>query len=410
MAEVVWLDNATVIPCENDEVIEGGAVVFEDGVIKEVGRGAKTAAGIRVDCAGRAVMPGLIDAHVHIGSVDIDLQTQQRRYPTSLLAMYIARNASEALSQGFTTVRDAGGADWGFKAAVEEGLIPGPRLLVSGRILSQTGGHGDMRTRAESEKPCRGDGHVGMLFKIADGVDEIRRAVREELRRGADQIKVLAGGGVASPTDKLESVQFSREELQVAVQEASAAGTYVLAHAYTPQAIRNCVEAGVRSVEHGNLLDEETARLMAARGVYLVTNFIAYEMLHREGEAAGMSREKLDKLALLYDRGVEALHIAQREGVQLASGSDLLGPLAAHRTEELVIKSRVLGPLGALISTTKTNASLLRLGEECGTLSPGKRADLLVVDGNPAVNVDVLADREKLVGIVKDGAFIKRQW
>jgi imidazolonepropionase-like amidohydrolase len=385
-------------------------VVFEDGVIKEVGRGAKTASGIRIDCAGRAVMPGLIDAHVHLCSVDVEVQGEQRRYPTSLLAMYIARNVGEALSQGFTTVRDAGGADWGLKAAVEKGLIPGPRLLVSGRMLSETGGHGDMRARAECEEPCRCGGHIGMLFSIADGVDEVRGAVREELRRGADQIKVMAGGGVASPTDRLESVQYSREELQVAVQEASAAGTYVLAHAYTPEAIRNCVETGVRSVEHGNLLDEETARLMAERGVYLVTNFIAYEMLHREGEAAGMPREKLDKLALLYDRGVEALKIAQRAGVKLASGSDLLGPLAAHRTEELAIKSRVLGPMGALVSTTKTNADLLRLGGECGTLSPGKRADLLVVDGNPAVSVDVLADRQKVVGIVKGGVFVKRQW
>ena len=193
-------------------------------------------------------------AHVHVCAVEVDLAAQRRAYPASLLAYAAGTMISQALGQGFTTVRDAGGADWGMKEAVGRGLIPGPRMFVSGHPLSQSGGHGDSRTRAETYAGCGCGAETGMVPNIADGVDEVRRAVRTQLRRGADAIKVMAGGGVASPTDQLESSQYQPDELSAAVADAEAAGTYVLAHAYTPAAIRNAVQAGVRPIEHGNYL------------------------------------------------------------------------------------------------------------------------------------------------------------
>ena len=212
-------------------------------------------------------MPGLIDAHVHVCAVEVDLAAQRRAYPASLLAYAAGKMISQALDQGFTTIRDAGGADWGMKEAVDRGLIPGPRMFVSGHPLSQSGGHGDSRTRAENYAGCGCGTEIGMVPNIADGVDEVRRAVRTQLRRGADAIKVMAGGGVASPTDQLESPQYQPDELSAAVAEAQAAGTYVLAHAYTPAAIRNAVQAGVRSIETlGLFINNWHARFLGGRG------------------------------------------------------------------------------------------------------------------------------------------------
>ena len=292
----------------------------------------------------------------------------------------------EMLARGFTTVRDAGGVDAGFRRAIEQGAIIGPRLLVSGRPLSQTGGHGDQRSATDYNGHGACGQHVGLVHAIADGPDEVRRTTREELRRGADQIKVMASGGVVSPTDRLESVQYSLEELSSAVAAAEAAGTYVLAHAYTPASIAVCVEAGVRSIEHGNLLDQPTAKLMAEHGTFLVPTLVTYEKLHNEGAHHGVPKESLDKLARIIDAGLESLTIAADAGVRIASGSDLLGPMRRYQGEEVAIKARAVGAMGAIIAATRTNAELFGLEQEIGTIEVGKQADLAVVDG------DVLED------------------
>jgi imidazolonepropionase-like amidohydrolase len=406
---VTIFTNTTIVPCTGAEPIDG-SVVVEDGVIREVtsgGPGAVT--GDVVDCRGRTLMPGLIDAHVHVASLDVEIPRQRREYPTSLLAFTIGRVIRETLDQGYTTVRDAGGADWGMKEAVARGLLAGPRMFVSGRPLSQTGGHGDGRARAEDDEGCGCGAHIGMVHHIADGPDAVLRAAREELRRGADAIKVMAGGGVASPTDSLESIQYTPEELRAAVVAAEGAGAYVLAHAYTPTAIRNAVEAGVRSIEHGNFLDTATADLMAQRGTYLVPTFVAYEKLHEEGRQHGFAPDKLDKLDRVLGEGLDSLKRAKDAGVAIGSGSDLLGPLARHKTRELAIKAKVLGNHETLIATTRTNAELLGIAGEVGTIEPGKRADLLLVDGDPLTDISVLQDRDRLHAIVVGGRFHTRR-
>lgn len=406
-AELITLADAVVIPCDGSEPFEG-SVVLERGRIADIiaGPRAPSGAGRTIECRGRSLIPGLIDAHVHIGSLDVNIHRQHQSYSSSEAVLRMARVLEATLLQGFTTVRDAGGIDSGFRRAVERRVTPGPRLLVSGRPLSQSGGHGDFRSQADTADPDHHAVPLGMQFAIVDGPESVRKAAREELRRGADQIKVMASGGVASPTDRLDSVQFTVDEVRAAVQAAEAAGSYVLAHAYTPATIANCIEAGVRSIEHGNLIDAEVATRMAEAGAFLVPNLIAYEVLHEEGERAGLPSESLEKLALVYDAGLESLRLAKAAGVKIGSGSDLLGPLARHKTRELGIKAQVLGTRGALEATTRTNAELLRLQDEIGTITVGKRADLLLVDGQPLEDINLLADTKRLALIILDGRIV----
>jgi imidazolonepropionase-like amidohydrolase len=382
MAERLVLEDATVITATGAPAFEG-AVVIEGERIADVidGRRRHAVGEERVmKLAGRSALPGLIDAHVHAAAVDADIGAQSRRRYESEVAVLAGLALEEMLARGFTTVRDAGGADAGFRRAIEQGAIVGPRLLVSGRPLTQTGGHGDQRSASDFSGRACGE-HVGLVHVIADGPDEVRRAAREELRRGADQIKVMASGGVVSPTDRLESVQYSLEELSSAVVAAQAVGTYVLAHAYTPTSIAVCVAAGVRSIEHGNLLDQPTAKLMAEKGTFLVPTLVTYEKLHNEGTRHGVPKESLDKLGRIIDAGLESLTIAANAGIRIASGSDLLGPMRRYQGEEIAIQASALGAMGAIIAATRTNAELFGLGQEIGTIEVGKRADLVVADG-----------------------------
>jgi len=383
-------------------------VVTDGDRIVEVGTGPAPGSADRVvDCAGRTMLPGLIDAHVHIGAIDVDILEQHRNYSTSHAALKMGRVLRETLLQGFTTVRDAGGCDAGFRRAVEDGTIAGPRLLVSNRPVSQTGGHADFRRPTESGDPLACCSQVGMRSVIADGPEEVRRATRENLRTGADQIKVMASGGAMSPADELDTTQYTVPELRAAVEEAAAVGTYVLAHAYSGAAIRNCIEAGVRCIEHGNLIDEEAARAMAAADMYLVPTLSTYELLYRKGADYGIPRRNLDKIGLAQEKALEGLSVAHAAGVTIASGSDLLGPLAVYKHRELELKAEVLSPLEVLVATTRTNAELMDLADDLGTVEVGKIADLVVVDGDPLSNLSVLGRPDGIPVIVQGGRLVK---
>jgi imidazolonepropionase-like amidohydrolase len=312
----------------------------------------------------------------------------------------MGRILGETLLQGFTTVRDAGGCDAGFRQAIEDGTIPGPRLLVSNRPLSQTGGHADFRRPTESGDPLACCSKVGMRSAVADGPDEVRRVTRENLRTGANQIKIMASGGAMSPADELDTTQYTVPELRAAVEEAAAVGTYVLAHAYSGAAIRNCIEAGVRCIEHGNLIDEETAKAMAAADMYLVPTLSTYELLYRRGADYGIPRRNIEKIGVAHERALEGLSIAHAAGVRIASGSDLLGPLAAYKHRELELKAEVLSPLEVLVATTRTNAELMGLADDLGTLQVGKLADLVVIDGDPTTDI---RQSDRVVDVMQNG-------
>jgi imidazolonepropionase-like amidohydrolase len=319
----------------------------------------------------------------------------------------MARILEDTLQRGFTTVRDAGGTDWSFKAAVERGLVEGPRLLVSDRPLSQTGGHGDWRRMSETQAPEIFCPTAGMRSVVCDGADEVRRAAREQLRMGADQIKVMASGGAMSPADELTATQYQIEELQAAVEEATAARTYVMAHAYNDGSVRNCLKSGVRSIEHGNLIDEETARLIAEAGAYLVPTLVTYEALSEEGKDYGVSENVIRKIDEAREVGIRALRYAYEAGVKIASGSDLLGPLQDRKARELEIKTEVMSPMESLVSATRSNAELFGMEDEIGTIEEGKLADLLVVEGDPLENIAILQKPDNIRLIMKGGRMVK---
>lgn len=409
MSECVVLRNAFLITCTGEEPQENMAVVVEAGRIADVAstdRCRVPAGAVVIDCRGQTLMPGLIDAHVHVCAVDVNILELHRAYHPSLLAAKTFRVLEETLLQGFTTVRDAGGADPGFRQAVEQGLVAGPRLLVAGHMITQTGGHADYRRPTESGPPI--DCCAGMAATVCDGPDEVRKAVREQLRRGVDHIKVMAGGGAMSPSDEIDTTQFTVPEIQAAVEEARAVGTYVMAHVYSASSVGNAVQGGVRSVEHGNLMTEESARLIREADVFLVPTLVTYEMLSEEGSKYGVPEFNIRKINVARERGFDALKVARRAGVKIASGSDLLGPMQTAKGRELALKAQVLSPMEALLSATKVNAELLRMADKIGTVEPGKLADLLVVRGDPLRDLTIFQDyRQNILLIMREGRIYK---
>ena len=407
---VTVLTNAFLIDCAGAEPLDGAAVVVEGEQIKEVipsGRVGPLRGPVEtLDLQGRTLMPGLTDAHVHMCAVEGNTAEQHRHNPPSLIAAKTLRRIEQALLQGFTTVRDAGGADYGFREAVASGLYPGPRMLVSGRALSQTGGHGDKRRRAELIDPV--DCCLGMVGVIADGPDEVRKAAREQLRRDVDQIKLMASGGAMSPSDELDTTQYTVEEMRAAVEEARAVGKYVLAHAYSGSAVRAALEAGVRSIEHGNLIDEAGARTIREAGAYLVPTMVTYEAIWREGKSHGIGEHQLQKINMARELSVEGLTHAYRAGCKIGSGSDLLGDMQAQRAVEFELKGQVMTPMEVLLSATRVNAELFRMEDRIGSVEPGKYADLLVVKGNPLRDLRVFQNQDNLHLIMKGGIAYKQ--
>ncbi|KNZ32093.1 MAG: hypothetical protein AD742_13290 [Methylibium sp. NZG] len=356
-----------------------------------------------IDAGGRVVLPGLIDAHVHVVAASHDL-VKLAMQPPSLVSAESSRIMRDMLMRGFTTVRDAAGADFGLQEAVERGLFEGPRLFVAGFPISQTGGHADMRPKGVRSREmfcaCAG---LGLIGAIADGVGEVRRAVREQVRNGANQIKIMAGGGISSPTDPLEGTQFSLDELRAACEEADAANLYTMAHAYSPRAVTRAVQAGVRSIEHGNLIDEATARVMKAHGAYLVPTLSTYVALADEGQRLGWSPSMLEKLDAVKTKGIEAVRIARAEGVPVVFGTDLLGHMHDRQSGEFDLRLAAMSPVEALQSATIVAARLMRLEGQIGQLVKGAWADLLVVEGDPATDLKMLAEPMTGVRLVMQG-------
>ncbi len=393
-----------------DELLEGIAVLVEDGVVKEVSdRPIPAASAERVALGGRTLMPGLIDAHIHIVLAEVNLALLSD-VPLTLLAAKGAVAMRAMLMRGFTTLRDTGGADWGMKSARDSGLFIGPRLFISGQPISQTGGHGDFRRRTETRFACPCCSGRTWTARVADGVSEVVAAVRDELRKGADQIKIMVSGGVASQSDPLESVQYRMDEIEAAVEEATRWGTYVCAHAYTSEAIARAVRGGVRTIEHGNLIDPPTARLMAERGAYLVPTLVAYDSLKKRGPQYGLTRYSLAKNEIVLEAGLRSLEICRAAGVKIGFGSDLLGQLQNDQMNEFTIRGAVMKPAEIIRSATLVNAEIVRREGKLGEIVPGAAADLLVVDGDPLRDLSVfLGEGKRIPAIMLEGKFVKNR-
>lgn len=402
--------NFKLLEPEVGELQDGFQLLVEGDTVRECSAKEIKAAGAEViDCGGRTLMPGLIDSHVHVFLSEVNIRFLEA-VPLTLATARAARLMLAMLNRGFTTVRDTGGCDWGTRTAVEQGQIPGPRLFIAGQAIGPTGGHSDPRRRTDFGPRCHCCNAMAFTLAVSDGVSEVRKSVREQMRQGSDHVKIMMSGGVASPYDPLDSLQFSPEEVAAAVEEAKAFGRYVCAHAYTAEAITRAAKAGVRTIEHGNLIDDAAAKLMAEKGMFLVANLVTYYAMRERAAEFGMTGDMLAKNELVIDGGLKSLEICKRAGVPVAYGSDLLGALQVEQSREFVIRKEVVAPIEIIRSATTIGARVLRQEGKLGTLKAGAFADLIVIDGDPLKNLELfLGEGQHLAAIMKGGVFHKNR-
>ena len=403
------LENATILDVVKGEMLPHQRVIISNGRFERIEPTVASAdvaeADRRIDVGGKTVMPGLCDAHVHVTAWTVNVTEIMRMSP-----FYTAARAAEILEamlmRGFTTVRDEAGADYGLAAAVDQGHMVGPRVLFCGHALSQTGGHGD--TRGPGEEVVDGIGQVASLGRLCDGVDAVREACRDEVRKGANHIKLMLSGGVASPTDRISNTQFSLDEIRAAVEEAEMAGLYVTGHTYTARAVNRAIECGVRSLEHCNLIDESSIDLFLKHDAFMVPTLSAYDALAKEGVEAGLAPDLYAKVFEVREAGLQALEMAHNAGVNIAFGTDLLGQLHKYQLGEFGIRAQVQNPIDIIQAATINAAELFNEVGNTGVIAAGARADLLIVDGDPLTDLGCLQDPERcLLGIMKGGEFYK---
>ena len=403
--------NATLVRDGFTELQPSFNVLVEDSRIVSVSAQPINAPEAAViDVGGRTLIPGLIDAHAHI--TGLSLTPKNIAYPAAEIAIASANYLRHCLMDGYTTIREAGGADHATARLLAEGHIIGPRLFYSGKALTQTGGGADFRTPDEEIDPC---GHVGPFSNmsvIADGIDEVRKAAREELRKGATQIKLFASGGVVFPAEgHATRYEFAEQELSAIVEEAAARGTYVMAHVYTDEGVRRCLRAGVRSIEHANFVNEDTVAMMAGCGAFYVPTFISLVQRVESANETHLPQAIVENLQRTIARGRQVYRWARKHKVAVGFGTDLWGPDAQKsQLREFEMRQDLDTPADILRSATVTNAELLMEKGTLGTIAEGAYADLLIVEGNPLADLGVLMNPQKnLKFIMKDGVAYKNE-
>lgn len=400
--------NARIVDGSQDRPTDPMDIVIENGLFQEVSEKVSVTCDHEIDASGQYVLPGLIDCHVHVIATTADLGANAE-LPNSLLAYRAMGLMKNMIMRGFTTVRDLGGADIGIVDAIEERLLVAPRLVICGKALSQTGGHTDYRGPYNPRSADFYRDQIGSMGRIVDGVDDLRRACREEIKGGAKFIKLMANGGVSSPTDPIGFLGFSKAELEAAVEEAANAETYVAGHLYTDEAINRALEAGFYSIEHANLIQRETAKRVVDKGAVVVPTNITYELLGTRGADFGLPPESVAKVADVRDAGLEALGLLYEEGVVMGYGSDLLGGMQQYQSGEFPLRGRFLPAHDVIRSATLDAAKVLRMEGQIGTISGGAHADLIMVKGNPLDDLSLLDGQgENISTIMKDGYLIKQ--
>jgi len=402
--------NARLFDGTTAEYPERMHVLVEGGLIREVSEKPIRINNCQViDVAGRTIMPGLIDAHIHAYFCDVDWHKVDAA-GEAYRAAHAVRMLNFALNCGFTTVRDIGGGDYGLWRAITDGLIRAPRFLYAGKMISMTGGHGDTRLMNESHHhqgycSC---GSANALNVVADGVDECVKAVREELRRGAHCVKIMASGGVASPTDPIWMNQYREDEIRAIVNEAKERQTYTSAHCHPTSAIQRCIQCGVRVIEHGTLIDRATAELVADSGAFVVPTLVIIHVLAEQGRELGLPVQSQEKVVWIFREALQGLEAMQSAGVKIGFGTDLLGETYVQQCREFRIRKEVFSPLEILRQATSINAELLQQEGRLGCIAPGAFADLLVVDGDPLKDIELLAESGRhLKVIMRAGELIR---
>jgi imidazolonepropionase-like amidohydrolase len=370
-----------------------GSIRIEAGRIVEIGPGVIPGDHV-MDARGGSVLPGLIDAHCHAFATYL---TGSGGIPMTYVGLMGARRLTAALRRGFTTVRDPAGGDPAFARAAGEGLFPAPRYLYTGAPMSQTGGHGDPRPPESSA--CVHDAH------IVDGVDDLRRATRDRFRQGAHAIKIMTSGGVISPSDPIAIPQYSAEEIRAVVDEARRRHSYVIAHSYSAEAVQHSVINGVRSIEHGNLIDAETVTIMADHNAFLVPTLIAYDAISRRAAGLGLPPVSVQKNNEVLASGQQAVALARDGGVRIGFGSDLMGELEDEQLGGLRLQSEVLGVVETIRCATATNADLIQR-DDLGRLVPGAVGDLLILDGDVLADPAALWDDHRPRTVVRAGQIV----
>ena len=391
--------------------IENGTVVIENGCFSAAGDSSEVTIpdGAQIiNAAGTTIMPGLIDAHLHFLGLRDSNQVQWLIGATEVRAIRSVIDAWRVLDSGFTTVRDIGGMNGIFlKRAIEEGSIVGPRIVAAGKVISQTGGHGDWHFVPKEWSDSM------LLGRLADGVGEVRKAAREQLREGADFLKIMTTGGVMSEKDKPTACQYSMEEIRAFVEEAKNAGVKTATHAQGTQGIKNALIAGIDSIEHGFYIDDECLELMLQQGTNLVPTFAILEAIVSKGREFGVMEVSVRKGEAVQQDHIDSFKRAFAAGVTCGLGSDYLSdPMSPHgnsaRELTIYVQKAGLSPMEAIVCATKNNASVLGLSDEVGTLEIGKRADVIVVDGDPLADIRILEDKTKIMHIFKNGGEVPR--
>ena len=402
--------NARIFDGRNAECSEGMSVLVEGDRIREISHRPIAAPKAHAfDLAGRTLMPGLIDAHTHPYASDVNVQKIEAHGEPYRTA-HAVRMLGYALDCGFTTIRDIGGGDFSLARAIADGLVRSPRYFYAGKALSMTGGHGDLRPideRPQYQSMCS-CGLFNSFCKIADGVDECIRAAREELRQGAHCIKIMGSGGVASPTDPIWMNQYREDEIRAIVHETTERRSYTAAHCHPASAVRRCVEYGVRSIEHGTLIDDETARFVAERGAYIVPTLSIIFALMEAGKELGFPANSLEKCEYAFKEALSGLDRMRKAGVKVGYGTDLLGSTYTQQCREFTLRREVYPALDLLRQATSVNAELMMMEGKIGCIAPGAFADLLVVDGDPLKDISLLAESGRhLSVIVRGGEVVK---
>lgn len=379
---ITVITGGAIVDTSSMSVSSEGDVVIENGIIVQVGGRHTGSADITVDATRQWVMPGLIDAHVHFRLATMNF-VRMASWTEVEFGIHMARLAENTVRRGFTTVRDLGGELRGLRRAIASGAVLGPRIVAAGQMLTQTGGHGDTRGGeiAVPECACHMPGTVFGI--VADGVDAVTKASRHLLREGSDFLKIHVSGGVASPSDPIDSVQYTPAEIRAAVVEAEHRNTYVAAHAYSAESITMAVENGVRTVEHGNLVDDAAAAVIAKHNAVMVPTLTTYRAMSDLGEKFGLPARNRAKNADILEAGLRSLEIATRAGVALGYGTDLIGETQTLQRHELAIRSEVQNPADVLRSMWQVNPSLCHLEGTIGVLREGARGDVVVASVNP---------------------------